>query len=304
VAVNHGGGPYPWITTSFSAPERPAFYAIDGNYWYHESPPNRWTAEGSGNAEDWLVLDFGVERPVETVKLYFLDDTAGVKPPARYDLQFWNDGAWADVPGQRRTPERPEGRRANVVEFPPINTPRLRVVLAHRPGASSGLSEIEAWADVPTPLTPPTAPSHNIAHGATPSASFSAPGDSVTKVNDMRIAFTYYSRQRWTALGSPNRRDWVQLDFASRRTVRQVDLYLWGDGNRVRAPRRLTVQGWDGTGWMEVQVLSRLPEAPTTWALNTLRIQPTETEKLRVLFEHDLPAVSGLTELMVWDEIP
>ncbi len=304
VAVNNGRGPYPWITASYSAPERPVFYAIDGNYWYHESPPNRWTTEGSGNQQDWLVLDFGVERPVETLKLYFLDDTAGVKPPARYDVQVWKDGSWVDVPGQRRTPEQPEGRRANVVAFKPINASQLRVVLAHRPGASSGLSEIEAWADVLMPLAPPTAPAHNIAYEAVASASFSAAGDSVAEVNDMRIAFTYYSRNRWTALGSPSPRDWVQLDFGRRRTVQQVDLYLWGDGTRVRAPRSVTVRVWDGTQWADARVERQLPATPAIWALNTVRIQPVETEKLRVVFQHDLPGVSGLTELMVWDQIP
>src|SRR3990170_3726196 len=74
LAVNNGRGAYPWVTASSSAPEHPAFYAIDGNYWYHQSPSNRWTAVGSGNQQDWLVLDFGVERPVETLKLYFLED--------------------------------------------------------------------------------------------------------------------------------------------------------------------------------------------------------------------------------------
>ena len=304
VAVNNGRGPYPWVTASYSVPEHPAFYLIDGNYWYHQSPPNRWTTSGSGNQQDWVVLDFGIDRPLETVKLYFLDDPNDIKPPARYHLQYWKDGAWVEVPGQRRSPARPEGRRANVVTFRPIGVSKLRVVVVHQPGASSGLTELEAWADVSPPLATPTAPVHNIAHGAAASASFTAAGDSVTEVNDMRIAFTQYSRNRWTAVGSPNRRDWVELDFGRRRTVRQVDLYLWGDGTRVRSPRAYTVEAWDGTRWVEAEVESRSPERPAAWALNTVRIHPTATEKIRVLLEHDRPAASGLTEIMVWDEIP
>jgi len=304
VAVNNGQGVYPWITASYSAPERPAFYAIDGNYWYHEAPPNRWTAAGSGNRQDWLVLDFGVERPVETVKLYFLDDTATVKPPERYEVQYWRDGAWAEVPGQRREPAQPEGRRANVVTFRPIMTSKVRVVMTHRPGASSGLTELEAWADVSLPLPPPSAPARNLAVGATASSSFSAAGDSAGDVNDMRIAFTYYSRNRWTALGSPNRSDWVQLDFGRRRVVGQVDLYFLGDGAGLGAPRGFTVQRWDGTQWVDAQILSRRPEVPAAWDVNSVRIQPVETERIRVVFEHNLPAVTGVTELMVWDGIP
>jgi hypothetical protein len=241
---------------------------------------------------------------VEALKLYFLEDSGRIRPPARYAVQFWKDSSWVEVPGQRRNPPQPEGRRANVVTFRPVAASRMRVVLTHRPGATSGLTEIEAWADVPLPLASPAAPGGNAAYGAAASASFSAPGDSASEVNDTRIAFTYYSRNRWTAVGSPNRRDWVQLDLGRRRTIRQVDLYLWGDGARVRAPRRFTVQTWDGETWVEPLVRRRLPEKPASWALNTVRVEPVETEKIRVVFEHDLPAVSGVTELMVWEEIP
>jgi len=65
LAVNNDGTPYPKLTASFSAPTTPPFYANDGNRWYHASPANRWTAAGSGHAADWIVVDFGVARPVE-----------------------------------------------------------------------------------------------------------------------------------------------------------------------------------------------------------------------------------------------
>ncbi len=304
LAVNNGRGPYPWVTASYSAPGNPTFYLIDGNYWYHQSPPNRWTALGSGNQTDWLVLDFGLERPVETVKLYFLDDRAGILPPARYQVQWWKDGAWVEIPDQRRTPADPEGRRANVVAFDRIETSKLRFVLTHQPGSSSGLTEIEAWAHADLPLAEAASAVHNVAWGAKPSASFTSGYDSVTQLNDMRIAFTHYSRNRWTAFGSPNRSDWVQLDFRRSRTVWQVDLYLWGDSVGVRAPRRFSIQYWDGAHWMDARVESRVPATPATWAVNTVRITPVETEKVRVILEHDLPAASGITELMIWDEVP
>jgi hypothetical protein len=304
LAVNNGRGPFPWISASYSAPESPPFYLIDGNYWYHSSPPNRWTAVGSPHAQDTLLLDFGVKRPVETVKLFVLDDSTGIKPPARYDLQWWNGSRWADIPGQRRLPARPEGRRANVVSFDRIETSRLRVVLTHQPGAFSGLTEIETWAAVDLPLPPPDQPSHNIAQGARASASFTSRGDSIGSVNDMRVAFTHYSRNRWTASGSPNRRDWIQLDFGRPRAVRQVDLYVWGDSAGVKAPRRITVQYWDGGRWTDALVRAQVPARPATWALNRVRIEPVQTDRMRVVLEHDLPAVSGVTELMVWDEEP
>ncbi len=145
-AVNNDSGAFPAIRASYSAPKSPPHVLIDGNRWYHASPPNRWTALGSGNAADTVQLDFGVSRPVEWVMLYFLDDGDSIRAPAGYKLAAWRNGAWQEIPDQRRSPEQPQGHRANRVSFAPIETSRLRLVLTHQPGASSGLTEIEAWA--------------------------------------------------------------------------------------------------------------------------------------------------------------
>jgi hypothetical protein len=304
LAVNNDRGPFPWVTASYSAPEHPPFYLIDGNYWYHRSPPNRWTTEGSPNASDWIVLDFGIERPLDMVKLYLLDDGKGVTAPARFDLQLWRDGAWQEIPDQRRSPPEPQGRRANVVSFPRVTTSKLRVTLTHQPRSASGLTELEAWARVNLPLPPPVESSHDIAYGARATASFTGRDDRVEDINDLRIAFTRYSRNRWTAYASPNRQDWVELDFGQPKSVRQLDLYLWGDSAGVKAPRRYTVQYWDGAAWRDARVRRQVPPQPSTWAVNTVRIDSVETDRLRVVFAHDVPAVTGVTELVVWDRIP
>jgi hypothetical protein len=304
LAVNNGRGPYPWVRASYSAPLNPPVYAIDGNYWYHTRPPNRWTTLGSGHAQDWLDLDFGTVRPVEVVKLYFLDDGTAIRAPASYRLEMWQHDAWVDVPGQRRVPAVPQGRRANVVDVGKIATSRLRVVLVHQPGFSSGMTELEAWAHADLPLAPPTEPAHNVAFGAKATASFTAPGDRVGDINDMRVAFTHYARNRWTAYGSPHTSDWVELNLGTQQTIRLVELYLWGDSAGVRAPKRFTIQYWDGAAWANAHVESQTPERPTTWALNAVRITPIATDRVRVVFEHDLPAFSGVTELMLWDDLP
>jgi hypothetical protein len=310
LAVNNDGTPYPQLTASSSAPAAPPFYANDGSRWYHATPANRWTAAGSGHATDWLELDFGIPRPVEWVTLYFVDDGSDVTAPARFQLEAWSGGAWDVIRGQRRTPARPEGHRANTVSFPPVRTARIRVTFTHRPGASTGLTEVEAWAHTALPLPAPTAPVHDIAYNATgtgfplASASYTSRHDRVAEVNDGRIAFTRSSHNRWTAYGSPHRSDWVQVDFGARKTVRLVELYLWGDSAGVRAPARFAVRYWDGRGWTETRVVSREPARPATWARNAVRIEPVETDRIRVELEHDLPAFSGITELMVWDTLP
>ena len=43
VAVNNGHRAYPLITTSYSAPGTSPHWLNDGQIWYHQAPPNRWT---------------------------------------------------------------------------------------------------------------------------------------------------------------------------------------------------------------------------------------------------------------------
>jgi hypothetical protein len=113
------------------------------------------------------------------------------------------------------------------------------------------------------------------------------------------VAFTHYSRDRWTAVGSPNGSDWIELDLHASATVGRVELYLWGDGDRVRAPSQYTIELWDGTDWRPARERSRVPAHPLASARNVVLIEPTKTSRLRVVFEHARPAVTGITELIV-----
>jgi len=328
-AVNNGGAPFPVATASHSAPVHPPFYAVDGSFWYHRSPPNRWTAEGSADATDWFEVDFGIERPIEVVKLYFLDDAGRadlvaegaapvvgdldpgngpvggatpIRAPAAYRLQAWRDGAWSDVPRQRRQPSEPAGRRANVVSFDEIRSSRLRVVIEHRPGSVSGLTEFEAWGGGVLPAGEPTVPSANLALGAAAvTASYTSPSSRLDEVRDMRIAFTRYARNGWTAAGSPHTRDWIEVRFETERDVAMVDLYLLGKRPGIAAPAAFRVQYWTGTGWREAEVRSREPAVATAWARNRTAIAPVSTSGIRVVFDHALPAVTGVAELALWE---
>ena len=309
LAVNEGRGAHPWVTASFSAPTTPPFFLIDGNYWYDRSPPDRWTSEGSPNVRDTLTLDFGVVRPVEQLKLYFVDDGTGVVAPARYDVEVWKGRAWVAPSGATRSPRVPEGHRPNVVAFgAPVRTSKVRVVLTHRAGSASGLTELEAWARVPLPLAGAAQRSANLAFNAGQrafprlSASYVAEGDRVSVVNDMQVAFGRYSRNRWTTRGSPNASDWLEVDFGAPRTVRTVELYLWSNGRDVAAPERFSVQLWDGAAWVDAPERSRLPEKPLAPALNTVHLVPLRTSRIRVVLERSRPGASGVSELMVWGE--
>jgi len=307
-AVNNGRGAFPQVTASFSAPTTPPQYLIDGHVWYHQSPPNRWTAAGSGNATDWVELDFGVARLVEWVTLYFLDDGATIQPPQSFALERWREGGWEEIPGQRRVPDMPEGRRATTVRFDPIETARIRLVLTHWPGNSSGLSEIEAWAHAAPPFAAPMARSGNLAINPSGprfprvSASYSGQGDSAAQATDGRIAYTRYSRNRWSARGTRKPSDWLEVDLGEPHRVGRVELHFVADGRGLAAPRDYTVEVWTGREWMPAAELRRLPETPEGSAVNTVWIEPVETTKVRVVFDHAAPAATAVTELLIWEE--
>ena len=313
VAVNNGRGAYPWVVASYSAPSSPPYALIDGNYRYTTAPPNRWTDSGSAEPRARLVLDFGASRLVDELTLYFLDDgpASNIRAPATYAIEVWRAGRWIPTQAATREPSTPEGHRANHVRFAtPLSVSRIRLTLVHKPGAYTGLTEIEAWSRQAPPANETIAASRDLAYNATRhgfpsvSASFTAPTDRAQEATDAQIALTRYSRNRWTAFGSPNVSDWLQVDFGAARLVATVDLYPWSDDRGVKAPRAYGVQYWDGARWLDAVALSRTPERPTSRALNTVRIRPVRTSKIRVTFEHELLAATGVTELMVWGPDP
>jgi len=337
-AVNNDGEHYPFATASSSKPPAPPFYAVDGNRWYHPSPPNRWVAAaGPGEAVEvgdahWFQVDFGVGRPLTEVSLYFLDDATGpateavgeeeasgfpvseaasgppVLPPEAYKLEYWIGDRWAEVSGQRQVLEQPMGRRANTITFPEITTPRVRVVITPKAEATVGLTEFEAWGPGTLPLPGPAAPVANLAHNPGDrdfprvSASFTYVSDSPDNAVDGRLPFTRYSRNRWTSYGSPNAEDWLEVDFGVVKTVGRVELFLFGDGGGVAAPEEYRIEVWRDKGWEAATIRTRAPREPLAWALNSVELEPIQAKKLRMVFRHALPAATGVSELRIWEK--
>ncbi|MET9834394.1 Ig-like domain-containing protein [Streptomyces sp. NPDC006385] len=123
---------------------RPAAGAVDG---FTVNEPF-WGARGSGNAEDWYEIDFGRPREVDDVRLHFSSDKrpGGYAEPALYTVQYeGGDGRWKDVAGPVKSPVRPRAN-LNQVRFKQVTTEKLRVLLRHRDGHTSGLTEIQAFA--------------------------------------------------------------------------------------------------------------------------------------------------------------
>jgi len=300
-AVNNDGNYFPTIEVSFTAPGTSESNLVDGTYYYHDQRPvNRWTTVGSPNPSDSVEIDFGIERPIENVKLYVLDDGEGkhVRAPASIDLEFWDGSAWKTVPGQKRTPEQPAGHRPNIIEFPILNTSRIRAVLTPQSNSAVGLTEFEAWGHAELPLKEGSLPPGNLALAATASASYTSPVDHIEEINDGTIAMSVNSRNRWTAYGSPNSSDWVQLDFPAAVSVGRIQICWWADGGGVRLPKNYTIQYWNDGQWSDVTESKRARMGK----IDEVTVDPVQTDKLRITFEHNLPGKTGVTELMVWEK--
>ena len=306
-AVNNDGDYFPQLTASFANSRTPLWRVNDGNYWYHLHPPNRWTCAGSTNRSDWVAIDFGVPRRIDTVKLYFLDDGTNVLAPESFALEFWKDGAWKSLPDQKRTPAKPAGHRANVVRFTGLEMQKLRAVFKHARNAFTGLTEFEVWGNGNLPYVAPPFPSGDLALNragdAFPkaSASFSDRTGPPRVAVDGKINFYPTPPNRWSALGSTNQTDWFEIDFGAPRKVGRLELYIYDDGRGIQPPTDYTIQYWAGDAWRGVNSQSKSPQVPIGGMLNSVSFPQITSSKLRVLFTHGGRARTGLTELLAFD---
>lgn len=308
-AVNNDGTYYPRASATFTASGTSPAKAIDGQAWYTARPPNRWTTEGSPNATDAFEIDFGVARPIDTIKLYPLDDGQGsaIRVPAKIDLEFFDGSAWKPIFHATRTPTQPEGHRANVITFPTIQATKLRATFTHAQRARTGLSEFEAWGAGPLPVPPAPPPAGLLSLNTTgkgfpkASASFTSKFDKVEEANDGKIVYTPELRNRWTAYESPHDTDWVAIDLGAEHTVSRVELHLFDDHGGVQAPKSYAVQYRGGDQWKDVEQPKKIPEQPAGGRVNTVTFTPVRTAQIRVVFVHNSPARSGLTEIEVWE---
>ena len=127
------------------------------------APNTIWGTEGSTNPQDWFEVDLQAPQTVNTVKLYFFSDknfdmqqicsprpcANTYREPASFSVQYLRDGAWVDVPGQVKTPDKPQAN-FNTVRFPALSTPKLRVMMTPQAKSATanygiGLKEVQIF---------------------------------------------------------------------------------------------------------------------------------------------------------------
>jgi len=317
-AVNNDGDYFPRLTVSHTGLNSSPAKLIDGNYWYHRDPPNRWTTDGSTTKTDWLELDLGMPRRVHTAKLYFLDDEQGIVPPCEFTLEAWRDGTWQPLRSDSATKAEPAttaitkivGRRPTVVKFDEQDISKLRLVFTHAANGRTGLTELELWGNAIRPIVPAPAPQGNLAYRSPAkqegfpqvSASHTSRYDKVERVNDGRIVFSPTPNNRWISYESKSPTDWLEVDFGKAQEMGRVDMHIYDDRGGVQAPTSYVIEHWSGSEWKPVSNAKSTPETPTGGVINTVRFDRVTASKVRVVFTHKGNSRSGLTEIEVWKE--
>ena len=300
-AVNNEDDQYfPRVITSFPGIGNDMYSKInDGQYWYYTSTTNRWSSLYSKNKKEWCGIDFGALRPIRTVKVYFVEDSA-IKAPASYELEYW-DNSWKKIPDTKRSLPHPEASRANIISFKKLNTSKLRMVMIPQKGFAVSVSEFEAWGPIQSGLVKNTNfETKNLAYKtqADVSASYTSKFDNLTSIND-GLANPVF---RWTDFESPSKSDWVQFDFKKISGVNTAYLYFFNDKGGVQPPLDYKVQYWNGIVWSDVQNLIKIPLQPVA-NLNVCSFKEVKTKKLRFVFIHKSTKIfSGLYEIEIYNK--
>jgi hypothetical protein len=306
-AVNNDGDYFPSFDASFVGEQSSLSMVCDGHYRYDLAPPNRWTTIGSNSDSDWIMIDFGMARPIDTVKLFLIDGDSNIVAPTSMRLEYWNEKSWQSIPNQRHDPKHPVGGRPNVVTFPQLAVSRLRIVCDHAADHPIGLTEIEAWGPGERPYRAPAPPAGNIAVNPRgegyPKASAShhdVYGGVPAKANDGKIVYVPTPMNRWTSYGSKNKTDWLEIEFGQPETFGRIELHIYDDRGGVQPPANYSVEFLVGEQWKEISNLQRMPDKPKGGVKNTIKFDAVTASKLRVVFTHEGESRSGLTEIEIW----
>ena len=165
------------------------------------------------------------------------------------------------------------------------------------PGGASGTVGIAPSVVVQRPLPLPAGSTDLALQGATPSASYTSPWESVKAIND-----GVYPPQsndtsgnlRWGTWPNPGPQ-WIELDWAQAVTTDGSALYFFDGGGGVFTPSSWNVQYWTGSAWADVTSPTTYGTAKDTF--NQVGFDSVTTTKLRVNLTSTQPV--GVLEWIV-----
>ncbi len=289
VAVNNGVGYFPRAITSYPGIKYPFTYLNDGQYWYHSFPPNRWSSLGDTNKESaWCGIDFGNEKQIDEVKIYFIDDDSLIHKPASYHLEYWDGKQWQKAIQAKYSYEKPEGRMANTIKLQQLKTSKLRVVMKPQNGFAVGVSEFEAWSPVLGENRNFTSKINNIALFplAKIKASYTsdAPEFDLKYLNDGIIN----KGALWSSHKSPNTQDTLTVDLGKIKSVHTAHLFFYEDAWEQKPPKDYKIEYFNKNEgqWKPVQNIQKNPVVPVGNSINLAVFNEVNTSKIRIIVKH------------------
>lgn len=295
-AVNNSTEYYPKAIASFHGISHPISKINDGQYWYLTPTTNQWSNIYSEEKQDWAGIDFGTERAIQNIIIYFVEDNDKIRAPKSYNLEYWDGSIWKEIPNQKRQYDTPQARKGNSITFDNLSTSKIRVSLVAEQNFSVGISEIEAWGKAKFPIPIPAEKNKDSNSIFKASASYTSHFDNIDAVVDGKAD----RNGRWTAFESPNTTDWVQIDFNSEMVINTAYIYFYEDNTNIFPPKQVTLQFWDGSSWNNVTNQRSVPEIILGNSLNIVKFNDITTNKIRVLLEHKPGKYSGIYEVEVY----
>jgi hypothetical protein len=289
LAVNNGAGYFPRAIASCPGVKYPFTYLNDGQYWYHTFPPNRWSSLGDTNKENiWCGIDFGNEKEIDEVKIYFIDDDSLIHKPDSYHLEYWDGKHWRKAIKANYSYQKPEGHMANSIVLQKLKTSKLRIVMKPQKGFAVGVSEFEAWSSILGNNSNFTSRISNIAlySMAKISASYTsdAPEFDIKYLNDGNIN----QGALWSSHRSPNIQDTLTVDLGKIKSVHTAHLFFYEDVWEQKSPKDYQIEYLNENSgeWKLVGNIRKNPIMPAGNSLNLVVFNEVKTSKIRIIVKH------------------
>jgi len=134
-AVNIYKSGFPEPSSSDDLDPADLYKPLDGRIVLFPEALKGWSSKGSRNALDWYAVDFGVNRDVTSVSLYFYEDGSTYKAPSECEVQYWNGVGWVDVPSGRTV--APVANGETRFQLSTVSTRKVRVLFRNPSGGQS-----------------------------------------------------------------------------------------------------------------------------------------------------------------------
>ena len=264
---------------------------------------------------DWLQAEFNGTKSISEIDIFSVQDnyTNPVEPTetqtftlyglTTFDVQYWNGSAWLTVPGGNISGNNKVWRK---LTFPAISTDKVRVQISNSLGTWSRIAEIEAYA--PAVNTPALVNVASQVNGAVASATttYSAGYAPSGAINGDRRGANWGSGGGWNNLDYGAFPQALQVNFASSKTISEVDLFMVQDAytSPVEPTPTMTfsrygltdfdIQYWNGATWVTVPG-GAVSANNLVWRKFTFA--PIATNAIRVNVRNAADGYSRVTEI-------